>query len=198
MKHLAMLVFVSGCYTGARAGMDTALHSRSTATAAPQGSLDLGVGGGDKRQAGAVLVGVGASPLAARDVESGPSRKPVVMVGGFYQIGVSERHPKVRMYGRFMYGGSICVEDKMGGGCMTVEENREVRVVSTAVGVALTRAFKKKNEREMIEPLGTVGLGIAYTHASDRALGSGDFLGLELTIGFAGDPFTGTLDDDVH
>lgn len=196
MKHLALLAFASGCYVGARGGMDTALHARSTAAAAPQGSLELGIGGGDKRQAGAVMIGVGASPLAARDVETGPKRKPVVMVGGFYQQAVSAEHPKLRWYGRAMYGGSICVEDETGGGCMTVDENREARVLSTSVGIALTRMFKKKKEREMIEPLGTVGLGIVYTHASDRALGSGDFLGLELTVGFAGDPFTGSLDDD--
>jgi hypothetical protein len=164
-----------------------------TATAAPEGSIDFGFGGGDEHQAFGLIAGVGTSPLVGRNKDTAPARQEIFTLGGFYQRAFTMNHPNVRWFARLMLGGSICgtkeQQSNPDESCMSEEQSRDAGVLSTAVGVALTLTATEQKHHELTPAFATVGLGLVYTYASDEALGTGDFLGLELSIGVAGDIF---------
>jgi hypothetical protein len=193
MKGLASLLVLSGCYIGAHGSLDTAVRARSTATAAPEGSIDIGFGGGDDHQAFALLMGIGVSPLVGRNEDTSPVRQEIFTLGGFYQRAITTEHPNVRWFARLMLGGSMCgtkeQQSNPDASCMSEEQRRASEVLAMAVGVALTATSKEQKHHELTPAFGTVGLGLVYTYASDETLGTGDFLGLELSVGVAGDIF---------
>ncbi|HEY5951791.1 MAG TPA: hypothetical protein VIV40_40125 [Kofleriaceae bacterium] len=195
MKRLAGLVLVSGCYFGVRGGVDTPVRARDVAKGGVGGAVDLGFVFGDDHQSGQLLMSVGTSPLVARGDDTAAPRLAMMMMGGRYEHAFSSAHPNVRGFGRLLLGGNACAPTSMDAPkepdqtCTDPAGMRDAFVFSTALGVALTTT-RDRERHEMTPAIGSVGLALVYTYASDAVLGVGDFLGVELSAGFGGDWFT--------
>ena len=200
MKAALLLLPLAGCYLGAHGSVDAPVRGGGRG-ASSQGHLDLGLGGADDEQAGALLMSVGTSPLAADGNDPAAPRTMIFSFGGRYERQLSARRPWLRGFGRVLLGGNFCPDEDQpmteepDPSCDTPEEARDVLVSSLALGVALGGAGKGK-EDEITPPFGSVGIAVVYTYASDEALGAADFLGLELSFGFGGDILTGFMRED--
>jgi hypothetical protein len=183
VKRVAMLAFVSACYLGAHGGVDATLRSRDVATSSPQGAIDLGGGGGDDKQSVVLLLSIGRSPLVASD--DSLDRPTMYSVGTRYDRAFNRSHRSLRWFGRILMGGSICGTDE-DPDCMS-DTARSAAMYSLAFGVALSDIAAKSSRHELTPVFGNIGVGLVYTYAADERLGTADFLGLELSLGFGGD-----------
>ena len=136
---------------------------------------------------------VGSSPLVSDRNDPDAPRLAMFGFGGRYERAFTPARPSVRGFGRVLMGGNFCPDEESmeepDPSCDMPEEQRSVGVVSLALGVALTGIAEKEHD-ELTPTFGTVGLAVVYTHASDEAIGSADFLGIELSCGFGGDLLT--------
>lgn len=185
-----MLALLAGCYLGGRTGVDTALRAGDVPAAVPGGAVDLGFVGSDDDQSGQLIMSIGTSPLVSRDSASAP-RVPILMFGGRYEHALTSAHPNVRWFGRLLLGGNPCTPTREEMEAMAEpkcddERSRDAGGVSAALGIALTTTAAQR-EHQIVPGIATVGLALVYTYATDAALGTGDFLGLELSFGAGGD-----------
>lgn len=197
MKRVLGLVLVAGCYIGSHGSLGTAVRKGPDATTSANGAIDLGTVATDEHQSGELLISFGLSPLTARDpTASHAPRMPVVMWGGRYERAFDVDKPEWRWFARMLLGGSMCGLDTSSSSMMTMAKPdpscaglakmRDIGELETALGVALT--VTTPPDHETFEPaVATVGLAIVYTYATDAALGTADFVGLELSLGIGGD-----------
>ena len=201
MKRALVLLPLGGCYVGAHGSIDRPVHRSTSASTAPQGHFDLGLGAADEKQAVALLMSIGSTPLVAEGDDPEAPATMIFAFGGRYERAFSTRRSWLRGFGRVMLGGNFCPDEdspmteEPDPSCDTPEEARGVAVTSLALGVTFTGTGDRKDD-EMTPAYGTIGVAVVYTHASDAALGAADFLGLELSCGFGGDILAGLLRED--
>ncbi len=94
-------------------------------------------------------------------------------------------------------GGNPCEGSEAMAGTVCSERARTVSVVSLGGGLAFAGTIS--HPEAWMDWSGSVSLGVVYTAAGDDAFGTGDFLGLELSVFGGGDfvsPVLNTRDKD--
>ena len=196
MTRLALVAFLggTGCYVQARGAVAVPVNGRGAVRGGPAGELDVGFGGDDGTQGGAIYMGGAVASIRG---DGAGDAAPVWTAGGRYERMLSARRPWLRGYGRLGLGAALCFDDDGNESpCRDDPESAAASLFDLGVGIAITKVGDPG--KGITGPVGTVSLGVVYSYQARKELGAADFVGLELGVATGGDWITPIFDAPKH